>query len=101
MRIHDTSAAFVLQPFLVPLAYHGIKGIDICPLGRSEPIVHVRSVGIPIGHRRTCLKGIDVPQHEVSDVLDLLLAQITPEKWARLNMSLRPVAIGQSQIKIL
>jgi len=42
-----------------------------------------------IGHGWTSFKSVNVSQHEVSDILDLFLTKITPEKGAVYNVPLK------------
>lgn len=49
-----------------------------------------------IGHHGTSLEGVDVSIHKVSDILDLLMANITPEEWCSFNVSLKEFVLFTS-----
>src|SRR6185437_1536843 len=52
-------------------------------------MVDERTSRIMVGHYRTGLERVDVPKRKISDVLDLLPTEITPEERATFEVALR------------
>src|SRR5574337_677137 len=75
------------------LAHRQIKFIHPRAFSGCKPIIHKWPVFVMIWHQGTRLQSIDVSEHEVSDVLDLLPAYVAPEKRMSLNMSLEDVFV--------
>ena len=79
MGIHDAGPAFFFEAIDILLGNSLAKTAAIMPFGAGEPVLDVRSSFIMVGHIRTYLECVDIRVHKVSDVPDVLVAEISPE----------------------
>lgn len=90
MRVHDAYAPLRFQTVLAGFVDLVTEAANLCAFTTREPEVHERFCRIEVGQGRVDARNVDLVKGKVSDILDMLFADVPPKKRRTFNVPLIP-----------
>src|SRR5271166_1557291 len=77
--VNDADATLGFQPLLIVFPKQPAKPLDILPVTTAEPGVHPWLGGVMVRHGRIYAVKVDLAEHEIARIADVLPTEIAPE----------------------
>lgn len=86
MGVHNARPTLGLQSILIFFRQTPVERVDIGPLRRCKPIVHIGSLRVVIRHHRADQQSINVIENEIAIIPNLFPTDVPPKMRVSLNM---------------